>query len=150
MLPRHERGPVQVIPTLELPDSLTRIAGVVRGRNRPEGVRRLHHVRRGLSSAPGRPGDDADEQRDGEQENEQSREHVFVGYRTPVRLVKIALRPTPFRPSADDLGQRGPEGESARRSPDFPGRSPLLPAFVYRRGGFSTRPSTSSLEGHEL
>ena len=27
MLPRHERGPVQVIPTLELPDSLTRIAG---------------------------------------------------------------------------------------------------------------------------
>ena len=63
---------------LELPDAVTRITGVVRGRDRPERVGRLDDVGLRVAGAPGRAGVGADEQRGCENENEEFREHVFA------------------------------------------------------------------------
>src|SRR5204862_3549433 len=90
-LPWHEDGAVQMVPLLELPDPLPRVSRVVGGRDRPEGVGRLDDVARRLPSAAGRSSDDAYYEGDSQEEDGQPREHVFVVYRTPVRLVKTQL-----------------------------------------------------------
>ena len=45
---------MEVVPLLELPDPLARIAGVVPRRDRPQGVGRLDDIADRLSGAPGR------------------------------------------------------------------------------------------------
>src|SRR5204862_4880814 len=114
-LPWHEDGAVQMVPLLELPDPLPRVSRVVGGRDRPEGVGRLDDVARRLPSAAGRSSDDAYYEGDSQEEDGQPREHVFVVYRTPVRLVKRSqgdeFRRDPRPPDAENdhrMGRRAP------------------------------------------
>src|SRR6266576_2606103 len=87
-LPRHDRRATKVIPLLELPDPLTCVAGVVLRSDRPESVRRLHDVGRGLAGTPGRPGSEPYREGDDQDDDCESSEHMFVEYRTRVRPVK--------------------------------------------------------------
>ena len=88
LLPRADRRPGQLIPALELPDALARIARIPRGRDRPERVAGLHDVDLRLPGALDRPGHHAPaEKRGNEGDEEDPTEHVFAMLvRTSVRV----------------------------------------------------------------
>src|SRR5438874_5616610 len=69
-----ERRPCQVVPPLELPDAFARVAAVVRRGDRPERVGRLHYVVLRLSRAAGRSRVRADDEGDGREQDDESRE----------------------------------------------------------------------------
>src|SRR5207253_2314798 len=84
---RTSRWPAtMVVPPLQLPDSLPWVSRVVGAGDRPEGVRRLDDIADGLARAAGGTSDDAHHEGDGQEKDEEAGEHVFVAYRTPVRL----------------------------------------------------------------
>lgn len=142
-MPRHEDRAVEVVALLELPDPLTRVSPVVGGRDRPEGVRWLHHVAHGFPSAAGRPGDHAHQEGDGQEEDSQSREHVFVEYRTPVRLVKVLAQLAPMSPRALEGGKR--HQKYGHREHENKCAGGTTPAVVVRGGH---KPHAVCDEGH--
>ena len=71
----------------------------------------------GLARAAGGPGGDAHYEGDGEEQDGQSREHVFVVYRTPVRVVKACLnRPFAGRQRVTSSGMSRVPWTSGRSS----------------------------------
>src|ERR1051326_494086 len=76
-LPRDDRGAGEVVPPLETPDGLARVAAVVRRRDRPDRVGRADDVGLRLPRASGRACIGPDEECDRRREDEESWEHVF-------------------------------------------------------------------------
>ena len=78
---------MEMVPLLELPDALAGVAAVAPGRDRPQGVGRLHDVA-ALRPCPARGvGDDAEDEDAQNQHDEELSEHVFdMLRRTRVRV----------------------------------------------------------------
>src|SRR5581483_12505289 len=87
LLPRTERVRGEMVPLLELPDALARVAGVRPGGDRPERVGRPNDVRALRSGTVGAAGDEPDGEGGEYGDDKELHEHVFaIVRRTRVRV----------------------------------------------------------------
>src|SRR5215213_1107391 len=118
-LPRPHGRVAETVRVLDLPDSGADVAVVMRRRDRPDRVVRLHAVHHLVAARAGGPCSNAPQKSRGAEDDEQPNEHVFVGYRTRVR------------PSSADVDEL--RDDLAAVDPQFQHRAPRRPPALGRR-----------------
>src|SRR5215218_1848813 len=118
-LPRPHGRVAGTVRVLDLPDGGADVAVVMRRRDRPERVVRLHAVHHLVAARAGGPCSNAPQKSRGAEDDEQPNEHVFVDYRTRVR------------PSSADVDEL--RDDLAAVDPQFQHRAPRRPPALGRR-----------------